>query len=362
MIGVLHPREWWPDGEAFGAAVAAIEAIDSRLEVVVEPYEEGQHLRTLRGTEEGLVEARKLAPPLTAPQQAMFARVHGLLAVDLPFDVARVAPQLSWVQCIGAGCAHLASAGLDEAGVRLTNAAGVNAVAIAEFVVGRILEEREGFRALLERQRAHHWDPIYTAQLAGTTIGLLGLGAINTAVARRLAAFDVTVLASRRSARSGDTAPNVAELIPADRLLEMLARCDTVVAAVPETLETIGLMNAGAFAAMPRGSFFVNVGRGTLVDEPALVAALVDGQLRGAALDVASIEPLPGDHPLWEAPNLSLSYHCSADPAAHFPNLYRLWRDNVRRWLACEELLQEVSAPAGSSPFGPVRRVVVVED
>jgi phosphoglycerate dehydrogenase-like enzyme len=348
VLGVLHPSEWWTDRDAFTAAIAAIEAIDPRIEVVVEPYEEGQHLRTLRGRADGLAEAHKLAPPLTASQRAMFARVHGLLAVDLPFDVAGVATQLSWVQCIGAGSAHLASAGLDEAGVRLTNAAGVNAVAIAEFVVGRILEERRGFRALLERQRAHRWDPIYTPQLAGTTIGLLGLGAINTAVARRLAAFDVTVLASRRSVRPGDTALNVAELIPADRLYEMLVRCDTVVAAVPETPQTIGLIDAGAFAAMPRGSYFVNMGRGTLVDEPALITALVDGQLRGAALDVASLEPLPEDHPLWDAPNLSLSYHCSADPSAHFPNLYRLWHDNVRRWLAGEPLMQEVSPVARS--------------
>jgi phosphoglycerate dehydrogenase-like enzyme len=342
VLGVLHPPEWWSDAEGLRRAIADIEALDSRIEVLVVPYEEGQHLRTLRGSPHGIAEARRLAPPLTADQHELFARAHACLAVDVPFDVGELSPNLAWIQCIGAGCAHLSSAGLDEAGICLTNAAGVNAVAIAEFVVGRILEERKEFRELHARQVAHGWDPVYTPQLAGTTIGLLGLGAINRAVARRLAPFEVEVLACRRSARDGDTATDVAELLPTARFHELLARSDTLVAAVPETPETLGLMDAEAFAAMPRGGFFINVGRGTLVNEPALIAALVDGRLRGAALDVASQEPLPVDHPLWDAPNLYLSYHCSADPDAHFPNLYRLWHENVRRWLAGEPLLQEV--------------------
>jgi phosphoglycerate dehydrogenase-like enzyme len=346
VLGVLHPPEWWSDAEGMRRALADIEALDARIEVVVVPYEEGHYIRTLRGSPQGIEEARRLAPPLTADQHELFARAHACLAVDVPFGVGELSPNLVWIQCIGAGSAHLTSAGLGEAGIRLTNAAGVNAVAIAEFVVGRILEERKGFRALQASQVAHEWEPRYGPQLAGTTIGLLGLGAINRAVARRLASFDVEVLACRRSARAGDTAPDVAELLPTESLHELLARSDTLVAAVPETPETVGLMDSDAFTAMPRGGFFVNVGRGTLVDEEALVAALVDGRLRGAALDVASLEPLPGDHPLWDAPNLYLSFHCSADPDAHFPNLYRLWHENVRRWLAGEPLLQEVDLGA----------------
>ncbi|MEI8002182.1 MAG: NAD(P)-dependent oxidoreductase, partial [Actinomycetes bacterium] len=90
------------------------------------------------------------------------------------------------------------------------------------------------------------------------------------------------------------------------------------------------------------GSFFVNVGRGSLCDEPALIDALARGHLRGAALDVASIEPLPADHPLWDAPNLTLSYHCSTAPSALFANLHRLWTTNIRRWLDGEPLINEV--------------------
>ena len=343
VLGVLYPRQWFADQAAFDASIDAVRSLDPRIEVLVVPYDEGQHLRTLRGSADGAAQARQEAPTLTDEEHAMFARVHGVLALDLPFDVGDVAPSLAWVQGIGAGYAQLESAGLTDAGIRLTNAAGVNSLAIAEFVIGRILEERKGFRELHTRQQQHRWEPVYAPELAGTTAGLIGLGAINAAVASRLQAFDVHVLAARRSARAGDTAPDVDELFPTAQLREMLARCNTVVAAVPETPDTIGLMDAEAFAAMAPGSFFVNVGRGTLVDEPALIDALHTGHLRGAALDVASLEPLPPEHPLWDAPNLYLSYHCSSDPVALFPNLHRLWLENVRRFVAGEPLLQQVS-------------------
>ena len=343
VLAVLHPREWFADQAAFDASLDAVRAVDPRIEVLVVPYDEGQHLRTLRGRPEGVAAAREEARPLADEHRAMFARVHGVLALDLPFDVGAVAPNLAWVQGIGAGYAQLESAGLGDAGIRLTNAAGVNSVAISEFVIGRILEERKGFRELHARQQQHRWEPVYAPELAGTTVGLIGLGAINAGVARRLQAFDARVLASRRSASPGDTAPDVDELYPTARLHEMLGRCDTVVAAVPETPATIGLMDATAFGAMAPSSFFVNVGRGTLVDEAALIDALQRGHLRGAALDVASLEPLPPEHPLWDAPNLYLSYHCSSDPVALFPNLHRLWLENVRRFVNGEPLLQQVS-------------------
>jgi phosphoglycerate dehydrogenase-like enzyme len=345
VLGFTYPPAWFGDAAALAAAVAHIEAIDPRIEVVVETYEEGQRLRTLRGRPDGLDEARSAAPALTEAQRAMFARVHGVVAIDLPFDVGAVAPHLCWVQGVGAGSAQLQTAGLREAGIRLTNAAGVNAVAIAEFVVGRVLQERKRFRALDAAQERRSWEPLFGSELAGTTVGLLGLGAIGAAVAKRLAALDVTVLASRRSAAPGDTAPDVAELFTTDRLHEMLARCDTVIAAVPETPETIGLMDAAALAAMPPGSFLVNVGRGSLLDEAALIDALRRGHLRAAALDVQSQEPLPPEHPLWDAPNVYLSAHCSSAPSALFPNLHRLWAENVRRWLTGQPLLNEVAPP-----------------
>ena len=127
----------------------------------------------------------------------------------------------------------------------------------------------------------------------------------------------------------------------------MLAQCDAVVAAVPETPETVGMLDRAAIRAMRPGAFLCNVGRGSILDEAALAEALRDGHLRGAALDVASVEPLPADDPLWDAPNLYLSFHNASAPSALFRNLHRLLRDNLTRYLAGEPLRNEVDLARG---------------
>jgi phosphoglycerate dehydrogenase-like enzyme len=346
VVGILYPPEWYGAPEDFARAVGELEALDPRVRVVVETYAEPHELRSARG-KPGAEHLRDQAPPLTDAQRAALGDLNVALAIDLPFDVGSVAPSLQWVQAVGAGTGQLQSADLAPAGIRLTTAAGANAVAIAEFALARVLQEWKRFRALDDLQARHHWEPLYGRQLAGSTLGLLGLGAINGAIAARANAFDVQVLATRRSATPGATAPNVDELYPPDQLHTMLSQCDAVIAAVPETPETTGLMDATAFAAMKPGSFFCNVGRGSLVDETALIDALRREHLRGAALDVASVEPLPHDHPLWEAPNLSLSPHSASVPAALFVNLHELFRANLTRFLAGDPLRNEVDVSRG---------------
>jgi phosphoglycerate dehydrogenase-like enzyme len=345
-VGILYPPEWYRDDEGFRRAIARIESVDPRVRVIVETYVEPHALRSARGVEppEALLDQ---APSLTDAQRAAFAQIDVAVAIDLPFDVARVAPRLRWVQCVGAGTAQLQSAGLGEAGIRLTSGAGVNAVAIAEFAIARVLQHWKRFRTFDDLQERHAWEGVFGRQLAGATIGLIGLGNINAAVARRARAFDVRVLATRRSAEPGDTAPDVDVLYPVSDLHAMLAESDAVIAAVPETADTANLMDAAAFAAMKPGSFFVNVGRGSLVDEPALIAALESGHLSGAALDVASVEPLPPDHPLWDAPNLYLSPHAASAPDALFVNLTELFCENLARYLAGEPLRNEVDVSRG---------------
>jgi phosphoglycerate dehydrogenase-like enzyme len=287
------------------------------------------------------------APELTDAQREALAVIEVAVAIDLPFDVITHAPNLKWVQCVGAGTAQLQSAGLADAGIRLTSGAGVNAIAIAEFAVARILQHWKRLREFDELQAAHDWGSLFGRQLAGATVGLIGLGNINAAVAARLQAFDVRVLATRRSATPGATAPDVDVVYPTSELHAMLTECDAVVSAVPETSSTAQLMDRAAFAAMKPRSFFVNVGRGSLVDEAALVDALESGHLAGAALDVASQEPLPSDHFLWNAPNLYLSPHASSAPDALFVNLTELFCTNLAHYLAGDPLLNEVDAGAG---------------
>ena len=208
--------------------------------MVSETYVESHELRSARGspTRSGCVGRL----PLSAAQRDILGRLDVALAIDLPFGVADVAPHLRWVQAVGAGTGQLQSAGLAEAGIRLTTAAGANAVAIAEFAVGRLLQTWKHLRELDELQTQHCWEPRYGRELAGATIGLLGLGAINSAVAARIRAFEVRIVATRRSATPGARAPNVDQLYPPEQLHTMLGQCDAVIAAVPETPQTAGLL------------------------------------------------------------------------------------------------------------------------
>ena len=345
VVGVLYPPEWYRDEDGFAREVAALDALDG-VSVVVQSYVEPHELRSARG-KPGAASLVDKAPPLTDAQRAAFGQIDVALAIDLPFDVHAVAPSLRWVQAVGAGTGQLQSSGLAEAGIRLTAAVGTSAVSMAEFVFARVLEDLKRLRELEEAQTRHNWEPLYGRQLAGRTIGLIGLGAINRAVAVRARPLGLRVLANRRSAVPGATDPDVDELYPPSELCTMLGQCDIVVAAVPETPETVGLMDGPAFAAMPAGSFFCNVGRGSAVDEPALIAALQRGHLRAAALDVASVEPLPADNPLWDAPNVYLSPHCSTSPDALFANLHVLFRDNLDRFRSGEPLLNEVDLSRG---------------
>ena len=173
--------------------------------------------------------------------------------MDLPFDVAELAPKLRWVQGMGAGVSQLASAGLADAGIRLTSAAGVNAVSISEFVIARLLQMWKRLPEIDALATGHQWEPTYGREVDGLTLGIAGLGAIGRQVARRGRALGMTVLAQRRSARPGDTDPDVDELFGPGGLPEVLRRSDAVVAALPETADTIDLFDAKLFAEMRPG-------------------------------------------------------------------------------------------------------------
>ncbi len=347
VVGILYPPEWYGSPDGLAEEVEALEALDPRIEVVVERYDEPHDLRSARG-KPGAPDLRDQAPPLTDVQRSTFERLDVAIVIDLPYDVGDLAPRLRWVQAVGAGTGQLQSAGLQASGITLTSNAGSNAVGIGEFVIGRLLQHWKRFGEIEAAQHRHEWNQtLYGRELSGCTLGLVGLGHINAVVAARAKPFGMEVLATRRSATPGATAPDVDEVLAPSDLAAMLGRSDAVVAAVPETPETIGLMDAAAFAAMKPGAFFCNVGRGSFVDEAALIAALESGHLGGAALDVASQEPLPADHPLWDAPNLSLSPHVSTSPVALFPNLHRMFRANLGRLLAGEPLENQVDPDRG---------------
>jgi phosphoglycerate dehydrogenase-like enzyme len=263
-------------------------------------------------------------------------------ALHTPQDLMRLAPRLRWVQGIGAGVEQFAKAGVLRERVVVTNASGVSSASMAEFVIGRLLQVWKRFREADRHQRAHAYERTYGRTFAGSTLGIVGMGSIGRAVAERARALGLRVLGQRRSSAAGADRGPADELFGPDRLHDMLARCDAVVVAAPETPETFHLIDAAALAAMPAGCVLVNVARGSLVDEAALVASLRSGHLGAAALDVFEEEPLPGESPLWDLPNLYVSAHSSVSVDRYLDDVFDLFVDNAGRFLRGDPLRNRV--------------------
>jgi phosphoglycerate dehydrogenase-like enzyme len=214
------------------------------------------------------------------------ARAHVLVDLHAPKDLPKLAPNLRWIQTVGAGIEQFAAAGVSRSSTQVTNASGLSAGSMAEFVVARLLQFWKHLRQIDANQQAQSFERTYGRTFAGSTIGIVGLGNIGVAVARLLKPFRVRLLGMKRSARPGDLHEAVDELYGIDRLHEMLGLCDAVVVAAPATNETKHLIDAAALKALPPHAFLVNVARGSLLDEAALSEALREGRLAGAALDV----------------------------------------------------------------------------
>ena len=324
-----------------------VAVLDPRAEVIACGYEEDGALRHARTRQDVSDAARADAVgAITDAQRDAMTRADVIFGFDVPFDLAEAAPRLRWVQGIGSGYEHIWGAGLERDDIVVTNAVGVSAAPMAEFVLGRILQLWKRFPEIEDLARRHEWKPAYGRMLAGSTVGIIGLGAIGSALAERARALGMRVVASRRSWRPGMTAPHVDTVYGPDDLKALLGESDVVVLCAPSTPETRGMIDADALAAMQPGAVFVNVGRGTMVDEPALIDALERGHLTAAVLDVTSEEPLPPDNPLWDAPNVYISAHCSATSDGYVERVLAVFLDNLTRYLANEPLRNVVDAGA----------------
>ncbi len=215
------------------------------------------------------------------------------------------ATDLKWLNSIYAGLDFLPMDVLASRGITVTNGAGINAITIAEYVVMGMLNIAKGYREVVRAQDRHEWllDSPGKRELAGSKALLLGYGAIGKLIQPRLEAFGVEVTVVRRS-------PGASTLGP-DQWRAHLGEFDWVILAVPATPETEGMIGAGELAAMKSDAVIVNIARGSVIDQPALVEALETKAIGGAFLDVTTPEPLPADHPLWSLPNAHISMHLS---------------------------------------------------
>lgn len=245
------------------------------------------------------------------------------------------APRLEWVHTFSAGVDGKAFTTLHARGVVITNSAGAGAPSIAQSVMLSLLALARDLPRLLRSQAARVWDPFAWHDLHGVRLGIVGLGAIGTEVARLADAFGMHTIGLRRTPRGDEPC----ETWTADRLPELLGWADAIVVTAPLTDATRGLFDAAAFAAMRPGAWFVNVGRGRIVDESALVDALTGGHLGGAALDVFATEPLPTDSPLWSLPNVIVTPHSATATDRTDRRAAELFVENLRRSTTGDELV-----------------------
>lgn len=246
-------------------------------------------------------------------------------------------PGLKWIQGTSAGVgARVRRLGLhDRPEVWVTTASGVHARPLAEYVFGALLAHAKHAQKLAEDQRRHRWERFTPDVLDGKTMVLVGPGRIGREVARVAKTFGMTVLALARDsdpARAADL--GVDEVFTRDRFHAMLGRADVVVLSAPQTPETDDIMDGAAFAALKPGAVFVNIGRGTLVDEDALLAALHDGRVAHAVLDVFRQEPLPADSPFWDEPDVRISPHSVANASNEYDKIASIFIANLARYAA----------------------------
>lgn len=241
------------------------------------------------------------------------------------------APRLRWVQLVSSGFDDYRD--LHGTPVLVTTGHGIHAPIIAQHVLLMFLLFVRGQLHFTDCQRRKAWDrrPSIPQDPRALTVGLVGCGAVGTAIAALLAPLGVTVLATRRS--EGATPAGVRRLFPAEALDEMLPLCDHVVLTVPLTESTHQLMDARRLGLLKRGAVLHNIGRGALVNEPALIAQLRCGALGGAALDVFAEEPLPKANPLWELPNVVITPHLAGHHRDLGAALLERFKANLRRHL-----------------------------
>ncbi|TQL69051.1 phosphoglycerate dehydrogenase-like enzyme [Nocardioides albertanoniae] len=254
------------------------------------------------------------------------------------------AGSLRWIHVAAAGVDKLLFPELVASDVVVTNARRIFDRPIAEFVLGSILAVAKDIHHSHDLQATKTWHRRETRMVRGETALVVGTGSIGRETARLLRAVGMDVRGAGRTARSD---PDFGEIVASTDLAAHVGWADHVVVAAPLTADTRGLISADVLAAMKSGSHLVNIGRGAIVDEPALVEALRDGPVEWASLDVFEVEPLPEPSPLWSMPGVAVSAHMSGDYEGWREALADQFVDNARRWLAAEPLLNVVDKQRG---------------
>lgn len=345
----LHVVVGLPMSEKY---LAKIRAVDPRLEVT---YVVGE----LRA-ELGIAHSAEI-PALNPIQQPELTQKEASEAFDrilpyteiyfgwrFPVNLLARAPNLKWVQWIGAGVDILGRVGLFDSDVKLTYAPGINTVAVSEFGFCLMIMLARQAPRFMAAQRGHHWEPFVCSGLDGRTLGVVGLGKIGRRMVSLTRPFGMRVLGMEKLVtKRAKGIFEVDEAFPPEEFLDMLPQCDFVVLAAPLTPETRGLIGEAELRAMKPTSYIINVARGPIIQEQVLIRALKEKWIAGAGLDVFEKEPLPPDSELWDMPNVIVSSHNAPYVGRHTGMFTELFCENLKRYLAGEELLNPVDKSIG---------------
>ncbi|WP_206425331.1 D-2-hydroxyacid dehydrogenase [Staphylospora marina] len=253
---------------------------------------------------------------------------------DLTDGIIERCGKLKWIQVISAGLELMPFDAIRNRGILVTNARGIHAVPMSEYVMAVLLQIVRKTDEFMKNRRNAAWDrSIRVGELFGSTLGIVGTGAIGRAVAEKAKVFGMRTIGVNSS---GTPQPHIDEILPASRLDELLSRSDFVVLTVPLTPRTEKLIGARELKWMKPTAWLINVARGAVTDEAALVDALRERTIAGAVLDVFTQEPLPQDHPFWKMDNVILTPHISGRSPMYMTRALEIFRHNLKVWLRGE--------------------------
>ena len=276
---------------------------------------------------------------------------RGLLAqADILFDfdhshrddLPDLAPNLKWIQATSAGIGQFVKrlGYAEKTNWIFTTASGTHARPLAEFALMAMLMFAKNYEYLASEKEKHHWQRYCATELAGKTLAIIGLGNIGQEIARLAKAFDMRVIGNRRNPEI--PVDYVDQLYTHNDLPPLLEQANFLVLATPHTPETEGIIGKAEIAKLPSGAIIINVARGVVIDEPAMIEALQQRHLGGAALDVFTVEPLPPDSPLWDMPNVIISPHSASTAETENAKITRIFCDNLKHFLAEQPLINHL--------------------
>jgi phosphoglycerate dehydrogenase-like enzyme len=278
---------------------------------------------------------------------ALLAWADVIFGLFAPANTIARAPKLKWIQVISAGVDRWIDTDVWQSRVIITGVSGIHATPIGEFVMALMLMFAKNAPLSFKMMKTRQWRRYPTHTLRGKTVGIVGLGHIGREIARLSKAFGMTTIATRRSTRQPGKAKNVDLLLPRASMNQMLSRSDYVVLSVPLTPETRHIIGEAEFKAMKPTARLINIGRGFLVDEDALIRALDEKLIAGAGLDVTYTEPLPQKSRLWLFDNVILSPHISGGMEDYMLRATNLFCENLRRYLNGKRLLNVIDKKKG---------------